>query len=171
VIRFRQLSRAYGAGGVSWWDWQESPTRDWKALGRPAPNLHGFQATAVLPTLAARGGHGISAGDLVVWAQQYLYSAGWHVQIDGDFRSRTRTAVKQFQAAHGLTPSGVIDTPTWQALQRYPAAPVIWRARNGRTVASGARAGLYLPPPLSARLPARRYEIPPHLGAGSSTRR
>ncbi len=34
VIRFRQLSRVYDATGVSWWDWQESPLRDWKALGQ-----------------------------------------------------------------------------------------------------------------------------------------
>ena len=24
VLRFRQLSRAYGAPGLSWWDWQET---------------------------------------------------------------------------------------------------------------------------------------------------
>ena len=24
IVRFRELSRAYGAPGVSWWDWQEA---------------------------------------------------------------------------------------------------------------------------------------------------
>ena len=26
IIRFRQLSRTYGAAGVSWWDWQQAST-------------------------------------------------------------------------------------------------------------------------------------------------
>jgi hypothetical protein len=42
VIRFRQMSRAYGAAGVSWWDWQESSARDWRAIGQSVGNLSGF---------------------------------------------------------------------------------------------------------------------------------
>src|SRR5947208_4768988 len=33
IGRFRRLARAYGAGGLSWWDWQETAPRGWKALG------------------------------------------------------------------------------------------------------------------------------------------
>ena len=32
MVRFRQLSLAYGAGGISWWDWQEATGAGWQAL-------------------------------------------------------------------------------------------------------------------------------------------
>ena len=166
VIRFRQLSRAYGADNVSWWDWQEAPQRDWQALGRPVSNLASYTVQVSLPTLSERGGGGISSGDLVVWAQEHLYSAGQHLAIDGDFRARTYTAVGRFQAAHGLTVTGQVDALTWQALLHYPAAPVTWSTHRGKTSATAARDGLTLPPPRSARLHALRYEIPRDLGAG-----
>ena len=168
VIRFRQLSRVYGAGGVSWWDWQESPARDWNALGRPVSSLSGVAQQIVLPTLSERGGGGIYAGDLVVWAQEHLYSAGFHVRIDGDFRSQTYSAAGHFQAAHGLTVTGQVDPATWLALLHYPAAPVTWSTHKGTTTALAARAALTLPPPRSARLRARAYEIPRDLGAGGA---
>lgn len=36
--------------------------------------------------------------------------------MDGDFGPATESAVKQFQASHGLTATGIADAATWQAL-------------------------------------------------------
>ncbi len=33
IQRFRQLSDAYGARGVSWWAWQHATASDWDAVG------------------------------------------------------------------------------------------------------------------------------------------
>jgi hypothetical protein len=172
IVRFRQMSRAYGAAGVSWWDWQESSTRDWQALGQSAGSLSGFTPNTSMPMLSTRANGGVSLGDLVVWAQQHLFSAGQRVTIDGSFGGQTQTAVEHFQSAHGLSMNGLIDQATWQALLRYRAANVTWSRRRGKTVATATRGSLTLPVPVSARLRARRYEIPPHLGAGgrSNTR-
>jgi hypothetical protein len=169
VLRFRQMSRAYGAGGVSWWDWQESSQRDWNAVGRPVGNLSGFAADPSTPTLSVKGGGGIWAGDLVVWAQQHLYKALGPMTIDGSFASQTQTAVEQFQSAHGLPVTGMVDSGTWQALLRYQPVSVTWTTKRHRPVAVASRAAgssRVLPVPASARLPALRDEIPRDLGAG-----
>jgi len=176
VVRFRQLSRAYTAGGVTWWDWQEASARDWRALSQPAGSLAGYAVQAVAPTLSVRGAGGIWAGDLVVWAQEHLVRAGFPIQIDGGYGPRTQAAVEQFQAAHGLPVTGVLDPATWAALLRYPPAAVVWSTHRGRRTASVAGAAglrgraLVLPPPRSARLRPRAYEIPPDLGAGPPPR-
>jgi hypothetical protein len=166
VVRFRQLSRAYGAPGVSWWDWQESSGRDWQALGRPAGTLSGFTPGASMPTLSPRSDGGVFAGDLVVWAQEHLLGAGQRIKIDGSFGPETQTAVGRFQTAHGLPVTGLVDPATWHALLRYRPANVTWSRRRGKTIATASRGGLTLTVPASARLHARGYEIPPHLGAG-----
>ena len=169
VLRFRQMSRAYGAAGVSWWDWQESSQRDWSALDQSVGNLSGFAADATTATLSIKGGGGIWAGDLVVWAQEHLYKAVGPMTIDGSFGAGTQTAVEQFQTAHGLPVTGMVDSGTWQALLRYPAVSVTWTSKRHKTVAVASRAAgssPLLPVPASARLPAMRDEIPRDLGAG-----
>jgi hypothetical protein len=166
IVRFRQLSRSYGASGVSWWDWQESSARDWHAVGQSIGNLSGFSRGASTPTLSTRGGGGVWTGDLVVWAQEHLFKAGQRIKIDGSFGSQTQTAVASFQSAHGLSRTGVVDPTTWQALLRYQPATVTWSRRRGKTIATAARGSLTLPVPTSARLHAKRYEIPRDLGAG-----
>ena len=45
IVRFRELSRAYGARGLSWWDWQEASSSAWIALSRPAGSLPGYVPT------------------------------------------------------------------------------------------------------------------------------
>ena len=166
VVRFRQMSRAYAASGVSWWDWQESSARDWRALGQPVGNLAGFTAAPATPVLSLPSDGGVWRGDLVVWAQEHLVKAGQPVQIDGSFGAETQAAVLQFQTAHGLPVTGIVDEATWQALLRYPPANVTWSTGARKTVATASRTSLTLPVPRSARLPARRYEIPRDLGAG-----
>jgi Putative peptidoglycan binding domain len=167
VVRFRQLARAYGALGVSWWDWQESPRSKWIALSRPAGTAAHFAASPTVATMS-KG----AAGDIVVWAQEHLVSAGFRVTIDGGYGNGTVTAVEAFQTAHGLIPDGVLGPATWQTLLRYAPAAVVWTSKRGQrsaTVASlqGKR---LLRIPKSASMHAKRDEIPGSLGSGRPAR-
>ena len=167
LIRFRQLSRTYGAAGVSWWDWQQATTAGWKGISIGAGNL-AATATTSTPVLKLH-----SLGDLVVWAQEHLATAGYTIPIDGDYGTTTQAAVESFQAAKGLTADGIVGPATWAALLNYAAAPVTW-THTGATVASaaavrGSRAGrgrLVLQVPKSAHAHATRDEIAGAGGAG-----
>jgi hypothetical protein len=165
IMRFRQLSRAYGAAGVSWWDWQVATPGAWSALSRPTGALAGYAAYSELGTIRLH-----DAGDLVVWAQEHLISAGYAITVDGGFGTNTQQAVEAFQTGHGLTPDGVIGTETWTALLHYRIARITWSTRHGfrqdRTMHPAlARAGAaqVAAVPKSARRRARANEI---AGAG-----
>jgi hypothetical protein len=168
LIRFRELARSYGAGGVSWWDWQESTAGGWDALSAPlGPAPHAVS----LPAMAAIGRG--AQGDLVVWIQEHLVSAGESDMIDGSYGPSTQAAVQAFQSAHGLTVDGIVGPETWAALLRYRPEAVHWVHRGRRTVADeivsahgSGGAPLTLPTPVSASRHARRDEIPGRLGAG-----
>jgi hypothetical protein len=160
IRRFRQLSRAYGAPGLSWWDWQEASASEWQALSQPIGTLQGFSPAASVASL----GKG-AQGDVVVWAQEHLVSAGYPVTIDGAFGPGTRAAVVRFQRAHGLPAIGLIGPATWQALLRYAPVQVRW-TKSGAHTAMVSRAGAIAPVPKSASLPARGYEIARSHGRG-----
>ena len=49
-------------------------------------------------------------------AQALLAAHGISLQIDGIYGPAMEKAVKEFQAHHHLTPSGIIDAATWRAL-------------------------------------------------------
>jgi hypothetical protein len=152
IRRFRQMCRAYHAPNASWWDWQEASGGSWSALSQRLASLSNFQAD----TSYASVGQG-AKGDVVVWAQEHLVSAGQRISIDGDFGAQTKAAVKRFQRAHRLTADGLIGTSTWAALLRYSAARVTW-ARGGARIALAASRGT-LAVPKSARLPAKANEL------------
>ena len=123
-------------------------------------NLTGVTPTASAPVLQLQ-----SAGDLVVWAQEHLASAGYSTAVDGSYGPSTQAAVESFQTAQGLIADGIVGPATWAALLHFAPAAVTW-THAGATVASaaavrGARAGrtLVLAVPKSARLHARRDEI------------
>ncbi|MBS1868267.1 MAG: peptidoglycan-binding protein [Actinobacteria bacterium] len=172
VRRFRQLSTAYGARGLSWWVWQFASDSDWEALGAPLDPL--ARPDTLWPTLkAGSGGKVGSKGDIVVWAQQHLAGAGEPVTIDGQYGPGTASAVADFQTRNGLPASGQVDALTWPALLKSPLAPVDWVARanasasSARTAAAARTASAgprRLPPgpngPASAVLPAKRDEVP-----------
>jgi hypothetical protein len=167
IIRFRQLSRTYGAAGVSWWNWQQASTAGWKAISIGAGSLSGVTPTLSTPVLGLH-----SVGDLVVWLQEHLVSVGYATAVDGDFGPTTQTAVEQFQSVRGLTVDGIVGPATWAALLRYAPAPVTW-THTGAVAASAAdarsaRAGrrLRLAVPKSAHLPAMRDVIAGAGGAG-----
>jgi Putative peptidoglycan binding domain len=164
IRRFRQLSRSYGAQGVSWWDWQEATNGAWRAVSQPIGGLSGFTPDTSFASL----GQG-AQGDVVVWAQEHLVGAGDAVQIDGGFGLSTKIAVENFQAAHGLPVDGLIGTATWQALLRYAPAAVRWTNSGARTASAASVAG-GTPLPKSAFLRAKRNEIARAGGAGRPTR-
>jgi hypothetical protein len=163
---FRRYSASYGTV-PSWWDWQETEIPEWQALGARQGwmKLPGLTPEREYPLL--RFG---SKGDLVVWAQERLITAGEEVEVDGIFRRAMRRAVRAFQEAHGLTPDGRIGTETWEQLVRYKPFKVEWAAPTSTlsSLARGARDG-GLPraggtgahKPLSATLPAVRDELAP----------
>jgi peptidoglycan hydrolase-like protein with peptidoglycan-binding domain len=164
IRRFRQLSRPYGAPGVSWWDWQEATNGQWRAVSQPVGGLSSFTPDTTFASLG-RG----AQGDVVVWAQEHLVSAGDAVSIDGAFGRSMKAAVENFQAAHGLPADGLISTATWLALLRYAPAAVRW-TNSGAHTASAARVTGGTPLPKSAFLRATRNEIAGAGGAGRPTR-
>jgi hypothetical protein len=173
VTRFRELARAYGAAGVSWWDWQEAGASMWTAVSRPAGALPGYVPYKTMADVNPN-----QSGDLVVWAQEHLVSAGYPIQVSGDYGYHTLLDVEAFQTAHGLAADGVIGPDTWAALLRYRIARVKWsvaKRHDQATVTSAASTAaerdtpstLVEPVPASAHLPARRDEI---AGAGGRGR-
>ncbi|MEA2198373.1 MAG: hypothetical protein QOJ25_2424, partial [Solirubrobacteraceae bacterium] len=161
LVRFRQLSSAYGAPGVSWWDYQEATNSNWRGIAIPAARLAGFVPDTQVAALARK-----SKGDLVVWAQEHLITAGYPVAVDGDYGLQTQAAVEQFQAAQGLPPTGVLDVGTWGTLLKYKPATVHWAAHsNKHGIARIATASAGTPPPQSATLPGRN-ELRGHPGRG-----
>jgi hypothetical protein len=155
ILRFRTLATAYGASGVSWWDWQETALRGWRALVAPL-TTRASAPRVTYPTLR-RG----ARGDLVVWAQQHLISAGYPVQVDGGFGAKTRRALLAFQAARALPQTGGLDAATWPVLLRFAAASVAWGTRSAPRAATAAAAAATADRPASASLAARAREIPP----------
>jgi hypothetical protein len=144
---FRALAGAYGAGGLSWWDWQETDGTGWQALAAPLPPASRPAAADSWPTLA-QGAN----GDLVVWAQEHLNGAGYRVTVDGGFGPATRDALVRFQAASGLSQNGRLDAASWPALLRAPAEQATW--------ASASTAGARRSGPRSATRRSGRAEIP-----------
>jgi hypothetical protein len=161
LIRFRQLSSAYGAQGVSWWDYQEATTSNWHGISVPTATLTGF-----VPDLGVAAFARKSKGDLVVWAQEHLITAGYPIAVDGDFGPQTQIAVANFQAAHGLPATGVLDIDTWGTLLKYKPAFVHWAAHsNKKGIARIAGVGAWTAPPRSASLRGRD-ELRGHPGHG-----
>jgi hypothetical protein len=161
IRRFRQVARAYGAQGVSWWEWTQTSEARWRAVGDPVGTLTQYRAATSYPRLRLK-----SRGDFVVWAQQHLYAAGPLVPLDGIFGSATRNAVILFQQSAGVPATGVLDNATWAQLLKVNPVAVRWRKfRKGSKAypvrAARARGAVIAPAPRSATLPAKAYEIPP----------
>ena len=172
IKRFRQLLGVYAARGISWWDWQDAHTVQWRAISTWVPPLANVTAASSAPTLSNG-----SAGDLVVWAQEHLESAGETVSVNGAYGARTIAAVKTFQQQHSLSVDGIVGPQTWAALLSYQPAPMTWtptsphhgtrmvRPTAAALAAADTRA-MTPAEPLSAVLPDRGHELPPSLGAG-----
>ncbi|HXF32552.1 MAG TPA: peptidoglycan-binding domain-containing protein [Solirubrobacterales bacterium] len=155
---FRRYSATYGTV-PSWWDWQETTVREWGAIGSKAGNrmLPAVNAEVEYPLLKIG-----AKGDLVVWAQERLITAGEEIEVDGIFDRTMRRAVRAFQEAHGLPRDGRLGSETWVQLMNYTPTAVDWGATaatasslmGGPLVRSARR-------PLSATLPPVRDELAP----------
>ncbi|MDE3130515.1 MAG: peptidoglycan-binding protein, partial [Acidobacteriota bacterium] len=134
IEQFDLLAKEYGATGVSWWDWQSAPLRYWADITRLPPQLVGYAVNRT-PASVFRG----NVGDLVIWAQEHLYGAGYQIAVDGQFGPRTQAAVRAFQRKHRLAATGVINGLTWDALVKVTPVTVRWTQRGRQTVAVVAR--------------------------------
>jgi hypothetical protein len=164
---FRRFAASFGDLQPSWWDWQETDGREWGALGANSASrpVDGYRLEVAHPLLK-RG----SKGDMVVWAQERLITAGQgEVPVNGIYVRLTIQAVKAFQEGHGLPADGRIGTDTWAALLPFTPYRMRWAAAAGRdrvgARTSGARERTRPLRPLSASLPAQAYEIGPRPGA------
>jgi hypothetical protein len=161
VRRFRQVAQAYGAQGLSWWEWVQTPVASWRSVAAPLVSLTQYRAATGYPPLKLK-----ARGDYVVWAQQHLYAAGYVLPLNGIYGAATRDAVIQFQDANDLPATGTLNNVTWTELLKIAPVAVRWRKVNRKTSkavpVSAARRGMPVvaAEPLSAKLPARGYDIP-----------
>jgi Putative peptidoglycan binding domain len=152
ITAFRQYAREFEAPGTSWWSWQETQSAEWHWIGRRVHHgVPGFQPSVTYPGLQPG-----SRGDLVVLVQELLQAAGRSVHIDGYFGAHTEHALRRFQREHGLTETGHVHAPTWNALLELQPNWVSWSKRGAKARSE----------PRSASLHARGYEIPRALGSG-----
>jgi peptidoglycan hydrolase-like protein with peptidoglycan-binding domain len=121
LVRFREEAIDYGATGISWWDWQETPAGGWTALAEPPAPL-----TSVTPnpgyTELTQG----NRGDPVLWMQEHLAGAIPGQATTGIFDATTAANLAQFQTAHGIAPTGKTEAATWQALLALAPVAVNW---------------------------------------------
>ncbi len=128
LVAFRSLAGAYGASGLSWWDWQETSARGWKALTEPLdPELKVPSPEATSPLLRER-----ARGDQVLWMQEHLATAIPSQQITGIFDATTAANLRQFQAAHGLPETGETDASTWGDLLALAPVAVEWTGSGAK---------------------------------------
>jgi peptidoglycan hydrolase-like protein with peptidoglycan-binding domain len=85
--------------------------RDDESSGESSQEVSSAESAAESGALAP-GDQGVEVLEL----QEALSSAGYPVVVDGEFGPQTAAALRAFQAASGLTVSGVVDEPTAEAL-------------------------------------------------------
>jgi uncharacterized protein (TIGR02594 family) len=66
-----------------------------------------------------------ATGPAALAVQLALRNAGYDIQADSEFGAITQTALKAFEAAHGLAPDGVVDAPTAKALDAVAPPPSV----------------------------------------------
>jgi peptidoglycan hydrolase-like protein with peptidoglycan-binding domain len=121
IVRFREEAPLYGATGISFWDFQETPANLWTALATPLAPL-----STVTPNPSwSELGEG-SKGDPVLWMQEHLAAAVPAQETTGIFNAATKANLEQFQSAHGIAPSGHTEAATWQALLALTPVAVDW---------------------------------------------
>ena len=133
IERFRQVATAYGAPGLSWWDWQSASTAMWGALSAPLSDTAPVTLDEAWPRLALH-----ARGDQVVWLQEHLAAAEPQTPTSGIFDATTQAALEAFQVSRALPVTGVADAATWPALLALTPIPVQWASTpNGGTGATG----------------------------------
>jgi hypothetical protein len=129
IVDFRSLASAYGAGGDSFWDWQESSATDWAALAAPLNTTLTVPQPELTSPLLKEG----NKSDQVLWLQEHLASAVAGQPTTGVFEATTKANLESFQTAHGIPASGETDPDTWAALLALAPAPVNWTGSGPST--------------------------------------
>lgn len=150
IAEFRALATKYGATGLSWWDWQSSNAAALDAMTIPGTLPKNFVRQKTAASIGPK-----SAGDLVLWAQEHLYGAGYKVTIDGSYGSQTRNAVAKFQTQHQLPASGVITGATWNALLKYKPVAINWVVRKNQQVPTVVKPGTTVTVTIPATTPTK----------------
>ena len=154
IERFRQLARVYGApasaGGTG-------RTHELAGLARHRPA--GRQSDRLQPEAAAADALHVAArdarkGDLVVWAQEHLLSAGYARHDRRRVRRTDAVRGQSFQTRPWAARTGEVDPPTWTALLgiRPPTSPGPRGAPRRREPAAAAASCCAT----ALRAPARR---------------
>lgn len=126
LVAFRTLASAYGSTGLSFWDWQETTSKGWKALVEPLnPELH-MPSPEMTSPLLKKG----SKGDQVLWMQEHLAAAEPEQPTNGIFEEKTASNLMSFQAAHTLPATAETDPETWSDLLTLPPVAVQWTGGN-----------------------------------------
>src|SRR5262249_40169665 len=115
LVRFREEAVDYGATGLSWWDWQETPSSEWSALAAPLSPL-----TSVTPTRGYGEREGGNRGAPVLGRREHVARATASQPPRGFFEAPPAPNLKQFQAAHATAASGKPEGLTWRALRALP---------------------------------------------------
>jgi peptidoglycan hydrolase-like protein with peptidoglycan-binding domain len=131
MTRFRQLAALYGSSGLSWWSWQASTDRGWKAIGAQIQPLTDTQPSQDWPLLK-KG----TTGDETLWMQEHLAAADPTTPTSGTFDAATDTALRNFQTQHGFPATGTTDGATWQAL--LALTPVAAKASGVHSASAAA---------------------------------
>jgi hypothetical protein len=124
LVDFRSLASAYGAGGDSFWDWQETSSGSWSALVAPLNTTLTVPQPELTSPLLREG----SKSDQVLWLQEHLAGAVPGQPTTGIFEATTKANLEQFQTAHAIPASGETDPDTWAALLALPPVAVNWTA-------------------------------------------
>jgi peptidoglycan hydrolase-like protein with peptidoglycan-binding domain len=182
IETFNKLAQLYKAGGTSWYDWQSAAKKGLAAISKIGTVPAKFKTDNLLAEVTDG-----NQGDLVIWAQEHLdgwirksgarYDIKSLLTVDGDFGKNTLAAVKAFQSAHAIPPSGVIGIHTWDQLLKVAAVKVTWvKKKSGQaaTVTAAARSGhtvlhgnsILQVVPQSAKLKAKRNELGGNIGQG-----
>ncbi len=135
IVAFRSLAGAYGASGLSFWDWQETGSEGWKALSEPLNSALTVPSPEDTAPLLKEG----AQGDQVLWMQEHLATAIPAQEITGIFDATTAANLKSFQSAHGLPASGETDASTWGDLLALQPVAVTWTGNTAKAARAHKR--------------------------------
>lgn len=74
-----------------------------------------------------------SSGSDVKKLQEKLNSAGYKLEVDGQFGSKTQAAVKDYQQKNGLSVDGIVGTNTWGSLNGGSAKNTVSQSTSTKT--------------------------------------